>query len=74
MRTVLETNFSVEDVFDGLASYVKADTRNTRSKLLKKGIRDMKLFHLKERNTNTCLYYRETPLPWYVIFQCLVFA
>ena len=73
LRTVLETEYSIDDVFDvRLHFFGKADLSEKRkkgayakSKKAKQahGLLSM-LFVVKYQNTATSLLYREVPLPW----------
>ena len=78
LRTMVETELSVDDVFD----YLKRDIGGTKFKEdVKRHGKSEKLkqiaagsqaypFVVKERNAATTLLYRQLPLPWYVTIQC----
>ena len=73
LRTVLETEYSIDDIFDGQLHFF---TSTSHSEMFKKGAQAIseKLeqaygllahpFVVTDQNTATCLYYREVPLPW----------
>ena len=77
LRTVLETEYSVDDVFGSLIPDLetsklddygaKAESEAVQKML---GLR-LHLLSVAEVNTATFLQYREAPFPWYVTLQCL---
>ena len=77
LRTVLETEYSVDDVFDSFidtfeTSQVDDYAAKAESEAVQKtlGLR-IRPFSVTEVNTATSLHYREFPFPWYVTLQCL---
>lgn len=71
MRTVLETEYSIDDIFDGQldlilqSSAIKKLKRYAKSEKFKQADGfAFKPFVAIEQNTGTVLYYREVPLPW----------
>ena len=78
LRTVVETELSVDDVFDLLlfslsdSVFKEAIKRHGKSKKIKEmaaGSQNYP-FVFKEANMGTALFYRQIPLPWYVTMQC----
>ena len=74
LRTMVETELSVDDVFDyfksnlGGGKFGEVIKRYGKSKKLKQ-IAAGSIVHpfiVRERNTATTLHYRQLPLPWYV--------
>ena len=71
MRTVLETEYSIDDIFDAILHFFLASDLGKR---LKKDAKAEKAkeaigfvlhpFLVTDQNTGTCLNYREIPLPW----------
>ena len=79
LRTVLETEYSVDDIFDGQIHFLELELRVRSSALVEKVKRHQfskskkaeqadgftcKPFVVTDQNTWTSLYYREVPLPW----------
>ena len=77
MRTVLETEYGIDDIFDGqLHSFAGAPQKSDFYKKLEKDAKaksekvkqayglDLYPFWVTDQNTLTSLYYREVPLPW----------
>ena len=75
LRTVLETEYSIDDIFDGQLVLFE----ETRSRFHEKLQKDAQAksekakdayglivqpFLVTEQNTGTASYYREVPLPW----------
>ena len=75
LRTAIETDHSVDDVFDSLAYTFE---RDRLSKLVKEYDKTkavqmaaafrVRLLLVQELNTLSCLQYRVMRLPWYVTF------
>ena len=73
LRTVLETEYSIDDIFDArlhLFGSVKLDEKimkdaQAKSEKAKQahGLFSMPLVVI-DQNAATCLYYREVSLPW----------
>ena len=81
LRTVLETELSVDDIFDCWLSEFEANLDDKCYERIKRHARSTKLrkvasssqaypFILNTHNTSTCLLYRYINLPWYVTMQC----
>ena len=80
LRTVVETELSVDDIFDCWLSEFEANNnsfyerikRHARSTNLRKvaAASQAYAFILNTHNTSTCLLYRYINLPWYVTMQC----
>ena len=78
LRTVVETELSVDDVFDYLlfslasTAFQESIKRHGKSKKIKQIAAGSEAypFVVKEENTATSLLYRQIPLPWYVTMQC----
>ena len=73
LRTVLETEHSIDDIFDALlyffaeATFSEKYKKNAygKSKKAKEAYGFMcKLFLVTDQNTGTTLLYRAVPLPW----------
>ena len=72
LRTVLETEYSIDDIFDGILHiFVSVDNvakkleKDAKSEKVKEAIGlAIKAFVVTDQNTGTSLYYREVPLPW----------
>ena len=73
MRTVLETEYSIDDIFDvqlhlfGRLDLSKKLKKDAKAKSEKAGQADgfsCSPFQVTDQNTGTALYYREVPLPW----------
>ncbi len=75
LRTVLETEYSIDDIFDGQLIPFEEPVSNVHKHLQKDAEAKSKKakhaygFHLfpflvREQNTATSLYYREVPVPW----------
>ena len=77
LRTVVETEYSVDDVFDtilrhfhvegGLTDYYANKGHKSDAVKMAAGSQYYLLL-VQEQNIASCLQYREIPLPWYVIF------
>ena len=74
LRTMVETELSVDDVFDylkgdvGSSKFKEGVKRHGKSEKLKQ-IAAGSIVHpflVRDRNTATTLHYRQLPLPWYV--------
>ena len=73
LRTVLETEYSVDDIFDGrlhffermgISEGIKKDAEAKSVKVKEAhGFASLPFF-VNDQNTATSLYYREVPLPW----------
>ena len=71
LRTVLETEYSIDDIFGGLMHFF---ARLDLAEKLEKDAKSKKVkqadgfsftpFHVTDQITATSLYYREVPLPW----------
>ena len=78
LRTVLETELSVDDVFDDIffsvasTAFEKGIKRHGKSKKIKEMAAGSQAFPfvVKGANIATALLYRQIPLPWYVTMQC----
>ena len=73
MRTVVETECSVDDIFDMLkAESVEASTKKyTDGRAFSEKLKAadkvvVVLFQIQELNATTSVRYRELSLPWYV--------
>ena len=78
LRTVVETELSVDSLFDSLHfsfggnGFARVVEKYGLSKKIKKITAGAKVqpFIFKERNSVVGLLYRQIPLPWYVTMQC----
>ena len=73
LRTVLETEYSIDDIFDGqmhffagtgTAEKLKKDAKAKSEKAEQAGGHLVRPFLVITQNTGTASYYREMPLPW----------
>ena len=73
LRTVLETEYSIDDIFDGelhflaresLSERLKKDAQAKSEKAKEAYGLVVKPFMVVDQNIGTTLYYREVPLPW----------
>ncbi len=74
----METELSVDDVFDSLCfsltgtafkESMKSHGKSEKAKQIAEGL-EAYPFGVKKANTATSLLYRQIPLPWYVTMQC----
>ena len=73
MRTVLETEYSIDDIFDGqlhffaasdVSKRLKKDAKS-KSEKAEHAVGDLVIpFLVTDQNTATASIYREMPLPW----------
>ena len=73
MRTVLETEYSIDDIFDGqlhffggkgVSDKLQKDAQAKSEKAKEAYGHFVKPFVVTDQNTGTALQYREVPLPW----------
>ena len=73
LRTVLETEYSVDDIFDAmvdifgsmkLSNKLQKDAQAKSEKAKEAYGLVVHPFVVTDQNTGTCLHYREAPLPW----------
>ena len=74
MRTVLETEYSIDEIFDGQLDKFPGNLSSNFAEKYKEVVRAEKAkqavgfmfkpFMVFDQNTATALYYREFPLPW----------
>ena len=73
LRTVLETEYSIDDIFDTQLHFFRGGyvserlKKDAKAKSEKAGQADgfsCSPFQVTDQNTGTALYYRELPLPW----------
>ena len=75
LRTVLETDYSIDNIFDReVHNFATSSTRITEKLGKEAQAKSEKVntalgftarpFVVTDQNTATCVYYREMPLPW----------
>ena len=72
MRTVLETEYGIDDIFDALLNLFGSSLVNRyedAEHAKQEHAIHLYPFLIVEQNRGTCVLYREIPLPWYGVWS-----